>query len=35
MLQKKEGEEFDVELPTGVHKVKVLEISRGQVPQEQ
>ncbi|HIG04722.1 MAG TPA: hypothetical protein EYQ08_03195 [Planctomycetes bacterium] len=35
MLQKKEGEEFDVELPAGVHKVKVLEISRGQVPQEQ
>jgi transcription elongation factor GreA len=35
LLQKKEGEEFDVELPTGVHKVKVLEISRGQVPQEQ
>lgn len=35
MLQKKEGEEFDVELPTGVHKVKVLEISRGQVPQKQ
>ncbi|MDE0959942.1 MAG: GreA/GreB family elongation factor [Planctomycetota bacterium] len=34
MLQKKVGEEFEVKLPTGVHKVRVLEISRGQVSQK-
>ncbi len=35
MLQKKVGDEFEVVLPTGVQQVKILAISRGEVPQEQ
>jgi transcription elongation factor GreA len=34
MLQKKVGDQFDVKLPTGVHSIKILEISQGKVPEQ-
>ena len=34
MLQKKVGDQFEVKLPTGVHSIKILEISQGKVPEQ-